>query len=169
MSGGDPAAGGAAPPRPRMWSVRPAREEDVAAAAAAVGDLLDELGGSRPAAAELEAEARALVADPELGALLLAEADGRLVGVLAASYTRALHVPGPYAVIQDLWVEPAWRSRAIGAALLAAIEAVARQRGMPRIEVGLPPETFAGIRATEAFYLGNGFATLGVRMRRKLP
>ena len=76
------------------------------AAAGAVGELLGELGGERPGAAELEAEARALVEDPSLGVLLVAEAGGELVGVLAASYVRALHVPGRYLVIQDLWVRP---------------------------------------------------------------
>ncbi|MGV1048037.1 MAG: GNAT family N-acetyltransferase [Solirubrobacterales bacterium] len=150
------------------WRVRPARAADVPAAAESVGDLLDELGGRRPSAAELEAEARALVEDPSLGVLLVAEAGGELVGVLAASHVRAMHVPGRYLVIQDLWVRPAWRSRTIGADLLAAIAATARELGLARIEVGLPQETFAGIRATEAFYLGNGFASLGVRMRRRL-
>lgn len=150
------------------WHVRAAALADVPAAAEAVGELLDELGGKRPSAAELEEEARALVEDPGLGALLVAEAGGEVVGVLAASYVRAMHVPGRYAVIQDLWVHPSWRSRTIGADLLAAIAALARQQGLPRIEVGLPQETFAGIRATEAFYLGNGFASLGIRMRRRL-
>lgn len=151
-----------------VWHVREATPEDVPAAARAVGELLDELGGRRPAAAELEAEARALVEDPELGALLVAEAGGEVVGVLAASYLRAMHVPGRYAVIQDLWVHPSWRSRTIGADLLAGIAEIARERGMVRVEVGLPQETFAGVRATEAFYLGNGFVSLGIRMRRLL-
>ncbi|MEZ5078640.1 MAG: GNAT family N-acetyltransferase [Solirubrobacterales bacterium] len=165
----EPAPSGAAPaPGSVAWQVRPARLEDVPAAAHAVGELLDELGGKRPGPAELEEEARALVSDPELGALLVAEAGGGVVGVLAASYVRAMHVPGAYAVIQDLWVDPSWRSRTIGADLLAAIAALARERGMPRVEVGLPQETFAGIRATEAFYLGNGFVSLGIRMRRRL-
>ncbi|HEX8754264.1 MAG TPA: GNAT family N-acetyltransferase [Solirubrobacterales bacterium] len=150
------------------WNVRAATLEDVPAAAHAVGELLEELGGRRPSAEELEAEARALVEDPAVGALLIAEAGGELVGVLAASYGRAMHVPGRYVVIQDLWVHSAWRSRTIGADLLAAIDAVAREQGLARIEVGLPQESFAAIRATEAFYLGNGFVSLGIRMRRLL-
>lgn len=150
------------------WHVRAASAADVPAAAGAVGELLTELGGQRPGAEELEAEARALVEDPSLGVLLVAEAGGELVGVLAASYVRAMHVPGRYMVIQDLWVRPEWRSRTIGADLLAAVAALAREQGLPRIEVGLPQETFAAIRATEAFYLGNGFVSLGIRMRRRL-
>jgi branched-chain amino acid aminotransferase len=157
-----------APSHLRAWNVRPAGPEDVPAAAHAVGELLDELGGRRPSAEQLEAEARALVTEPGVGALLIAEAGGGLVGVLAASYGRAMHVPGRYLVIQDLWVHPDWRSRTIGADLLAAIDAVAREQGLARIEVGLPQESFAAIRATEAFYLGNGFASLGIRMRRLL-
>jgi branched-chain amino acid aminotransferase len=159
---------GAAPSHSPSWNVRAATLDDVPAAARAVGELLDELGGRRPSPEELESEARALVEDPAVGALLVAEAGGEVVGVLAASYGRALHVPGRYVVIQDLWVHPAWRSRTIGADLLAAIDAVAREQGLARIEVGLPQESFAAIRATEAFYLGNGFASLGIRMRRLL-
>lgn len=93
-------------------------------------------------------------------------AEGAVVGVLAASYQTALHVPGRYAVIQDLWVDPAWRSRAVGRELLEALFARARAKGMARAEVGLPRESFANIAATERFYAANGFAPLGPRMRR---
>lgn len=148
--------------------VREAASDDAAAVAAAVGALLDELGGLRPQAAELEAEARRLLADPEAGLALLAEAEGETVGVLAASWQRALHVPGPYATIQDLWVEPSWRRRGAGAELVAALVERCRERGVSRIEVGLPRETFAAIAKTEAFYRGAGFEPLGQRMRRLL-
>jgi GNAT superfamily N-acetyltransferase len=93
---------------------------------------------------------------------------GAIVGVLAASWQTAIHVPGRYALIQDLWVAASHRGQAIGGALLDALFALARERAMARVEVGLPRESFAGIRATEAFYLHNGFAPLGARMRRLL-
>lgn len=150
------------------WSVRAATAEDAAAVAAAVGELLLELGGSAPPAAAIEASARELVQDPRAGALLVAEAGGKLVGVLGASWQSAMHVPGRYALIQDLWVQRSWRGRRIGHALLDALVELARERGMARVEVGLPRESFAGIRATEAFYLDNGFESLGERMRRRL-
>ncbi len=101
----------------------------------------------------------------QAGALLVAEGDGALVGVLAASWQSAMHVPGRYALIQDLWVHPAWRSGGVGAGLLAALFELARERGLARVEVGLPGERFAGLAATEAFYLANGFTPLGPRMR----
>jgi branched-chain amino acid aminotransferase len=152
------------------WRVREAGEVDVPAVAAAVSELLVELSGGGPPAAELEEATRRLAGDGGLGALLVAEAgseDG-IVGVLAASWQHAIHVPGLYGTIQDLWVHPDWRSRMVGRGLLAAYFELAREEGASRVEVGLPRESFERIGATEAFYLANGFEHLGPRMRRKL-
>ena len=151
------------------WRVREAGADDVAAFAAAVESLLDELGGRKPGPAELRAEVEALLADREGGSLLVAEAEnGEIVGVLSASWQRAIHVPGVYATIQDLWVDAEWRSRKVGAGLIEGIAGLCRERDVTRIEVGLPRETFAAIGATQAFYERNGFSHLGPRMRRLL-
>jgi GNAT superfamily N-acetyltransferase len=150
--------------------VREATEDDVPAVAAAIGELLIELSGGGPATSELEAATTELVRDRGMGALLVAEAGGEdgIVGVLAASWQHAVHVPGRYGTIQDLWVHPEWRSKAIGHDLIDAFCALAREAGAQRIEVGLPREDFERIDATEAFYGANGFKHLGPRMRRKL-
>jgi len=153
---------------PTDMTVRAAGAGDVEGVAAAVESLLTELGGRMPSRAEMEAEVQALLDDPEGGSVLLAEADGRIVGVLTASWQRAIHVPGVYATIQDLWVDGAWRSRGVGAELVEAIASQARARGVSRLEVGLPRETFAAIASTESFYRRNGFEHLGPRMRRLL-
>jgi GNAT superfamily N-acetyltransferase len=148
--------------------VRPAGHGDVEAVAVAVRELLLELGGSPP---ELQAMRRAtaeLIASPQLGAVLVAEAQERVVGVLAASWQLAIHVPGAYALIQDLWVDRAWRGRSLGGALLDGLFELARTKRFERVEVGLPREGFVGFTATEAFYLGNGFTANGPRMRRLL-
>ena len=150
--------------------VREATEADVAAVAAGVGELLVELSGGGPAAEAIETATTELVRDRGMGALLVAEAGGEdgIVGVLAASWQHAVHVPGRYGTIQDLWVHPEWRSKTIGHDLVEAFCEVAREAGAQRIEVGLPREDFEGIAATEAFYRANGFEHLGPRMRRKL-
>ncbi|HEY2537557.1 MAG TPA: GNAT family N-acetyltransferase [Solirubrobacteraceae bacterium] len=153
--------------------VRTATHEDLPAIVAAVADLLVELGSQPPQTAQMLESARALLEDPRAGALLLAEAreedeleqDEGVVGVLTASYQVALHVPGRYALIQDLWVRPSWRGRAVGHELLSALFELARAQGMARAEVGLPRDTFADIDATEGFYVHNGFEHLGARMR----
>jgi GNAT superfamily N-acetyltransferase len=155
-------------PNAVTWCVRGAAGEDVAKVAAAVAELLVELGGTPPDAAAMQAATRALIADRDAGAVLVADAGGALVGVLAASWQTAIHVPGRYALIQDLWVHPTSRSQAIGAALLAALFELAREARIERVEVGLPHESFAGLTATEAFYRQNGFTTQGPRMRMVL-
>ncbi len=149
-------------------SVRAATADDAPAVATAVEALLIELGGERPSTAELQEAARRLADDPGSGALLVAEDDGSIVGVLAASWQFALHVPGRYGTIQDLWVHPEWRSRALGRELILALVREAGEVGVPRLEVGLPQESFAQLGATERFYRDNGFTPLGPRMRRLL-
>jgi branched-chain amino acid aminotransferase len=153
------------------WTVRRAEPGDVAAVMDGVTQLLVELGGEGPAPAEMERAVGELIGDRDVGALLVSEAtDGNdgIVGVLAASWQHAIHVPGRYGTIQDLWVHPEWRSRAIGRDLLAAFFELAREEGAKRVEVGLPREDFSNLAQTEAFYSANGFVHLGPRMRRVL-
>lgn len=149
-------------------TVREANVGDVEGVATAVEGLLAELGGRMPSRAEMELEVQALLDDPQGGSALIAEVDGKIVGVLTASWQRAIHVPGVFATVQDLWVDEDWRSRGVGAELVEAIASQARTRGVSRLEVGLPRETFAAIASTESFYKRNGFEHLGPRMRRLL-
>lgn len=159
---------GARPGQLEGWTARSARPTDVAAIAVAVERLLVELGGRRPPRADLEGEIEAVLGDRGIGALIVAEAGSEIVGVLSASWQRALHVPGRYATIQDLWTHPDWRGCRVGSSLLDELAELCRVEGVVRIEVGLPRESFAAIGATEAFYRVNGFEHLGPRMRRLL-
>ena len=158
-------------PAPRVgtlpaWRVRPAQRADIEGVAAAVAELLAELGATPPPQAAIQDTAQALLENPDAGILLIAEAGEELVGVLGASWQIAMHVPGRYGLIQDLWVARSWRGHTIGATLLRALEERARELGIARLEVGLPKESFAGLDATAAFYRAGGFDPLGARMRR---
>ena len=150
------------------WMVRRASPADAKGVAAAVHELLLELGGTPSTPKAMEAAAATLIDSPWAGAVLVAQASKALVGVLAASWQMAIHVPGSYALIQDLWVHPSWRSRSVGAGLLQALFELAVAKGFERVEVGLPRESFARFASTESFYLENGFAPNGPRMRRIL-
>lgn len=153
------------------WDVRPARLDDASAIAAAVAELLVELGApSPPDRAAIEAEARAHIDDRALGIVLVADGgpENGLVGVLTASWARAVQVPGRMLTIEVLWTRRGWRDQGIGAALVEALAAAAADEGISRVEVGLPRESFGALRATERFYLANGFERLGPRMRRSL-
>lgn len=179
----------AARPGTAGWEVRPAREEDAPAVAAAVAALVGELGGSPPARSAIEAEAHAHIADPSLGIVLVATTTGmssqlsphsgakceltggvgEFVGVLTASWARAVQVAGRLLTIEVLWTRRESRDQGVGAALVDALAAAAAAEGAGRVEVGLPREGFAALRATERFYLANGFERLGPRMRRAVP
>jgi GNAT superfamily N-acetyltransferase len=150
------------------WTVRLATPADVEPVADAVAELLLELDAKPPDRHAMQAATRALLDDRHAGIVLVAEAHTGLVGVLAASLQTAIHIPGRYALIQDLWVHPSSRSNQVGAALIAELVELARQAGIARLEVGLPRESFAAIDATTAFYARNGFQTHGPRMRRVL-
>jgi GNAT superfamily N-acetyltransferase len=150
------------------WRVRTADGSDTPAIATAVYELLLELGGKPASRSAIEAAARAVLGDRDSGALLVAERGRELVGFLGASWQSALHIPGRYGLIQELWVHPSWRGRAIGGDLLDAAFALARELRIARVEVGLPRDGFVGLRATEAFYRGHGFELLGARMRALL-
>jgi GNAT superfamily N-acetyltransferase len=167
------------------WEVRPARSEDAADVAAGVAALLAELGGTPPPHAAIEAEAYAHIDDPALGIVLVALANDptevssqlsphsdencELVGVLTASWARAIQIPGRMLTIEVLWTRRGWRDQGVGAGLVEALATVAAAEGAARVEVGLPRETFDSLRATERFYLANGFERLGPRMRKALP
>jgi GNAT superfamily N-acetyltransferase len=175
----------AAAPGKVGWEVRPARGEDAATVAAAVAALVAELGGSPPPRGAIESEARAHIADPSLGIVLVAAATSdptmssqfspdsgencELIGALTASWARAIQVAGRLLTIEVLWTQHEWRDRGVGAALVEALAAAAAAEGASRVEVGLPRESFAALRATERFYLANGFERLGPRMRRAVP
>jgi GNAT superfamily N-acetyltransferase len=187
---------GAATHRPAItpgksgWDVRRARPSDSAAVATGVAALLCELGATPPSHTAIEDEARAHIDDPTLGIVLIATAasapemsshlattdvdnceltgGGELVGVLTASWTRAIQVPGRMLTIEVLWTRREWRGRAVGAGLVDALAEAAVDAGAARVEVGLPRESFEALRATERFYLANGFERLGPRMRKAL-
>ncbi|HEY0277975.1 MAG TPA: GNAT family N-acetyltransferase [Solirubrobacterales bacterium] len=181
----------AAAPGTSGWQIRPARPGDAAAVATGVAALLCELGATPPSHASIEAEASAHIDDPSLGIVLIAvttaeslevrshfsvnspdncelSGGGELVGVLTASWARSIQVPGRMLTIEVLWTRREWRGRAVGAELVDALAPIAIDAGAARVEVGLPRESFEAIRATERFYLANGFERLGPRMRKAL-
>lgn len=153
---------------PVSWKIRAATHADLPAVATSVRELLLELGADPAPVELLEAGAHALLEEPSAGVVLLADAGGEVVGMLGASWQCAIRVPGRYGLIQELWVRPDWRGRAVGAGLLETLYELALAHGVARIEVGLPGEGFSHLAATEAFYLNNDFKRNGMRMRRAL-
>ena len=65
----------------------------------------------------------------------VAEHGGAALGMVTASERYYTSWAGCTLYIQDIYVEPAWRGRGIGAALLGCVAALALERGSPLVEL----------------------------------
>ncbi|UFZ02977.1 GNAT family N-acetyltransferase [Bradyrhizobium ontarionense] len=119
--------------------------------------------------AVLEAELRARLRQAGVGApgrsgqaVLVAELDGELVGLSIVTF--AGQAPVPFAVVEDMIVSPAMRSRGIGKAMLDWIATEARSRTIARLFLE------SGIDNKRAHHLfeQEGFRTVSVVMMRSL-
>jgi len=88
------------------------------------------------------------------GDVLVADADGLVVGVIQVIvFPHFQHTGGWCAEIESVHVRDGWRSRGVGAELLAAAEEIARARECYRIQL-----TSRTMRVeAHRFYLANGY------------
>src|SRR5215469_7581555 len=70
----------------------------------------------------------------------VAENAGAIVGMVTASERYYTSWAGCTLYIQDIYVDPAWRGRGIGAALLGCVAALALERGSPLVELTVREE-----------------------------
>lgn len=68
----------------------------------------------------------------------------------------------PFCYLDDFYVKPVWRSRRVGAALLAGVRRYARSLDAVRVDLDVWGDNHAAI----AFYLREGFVDTGERLLR---
>ncbi len=107
-----------------------------------------------PPRATLEAAVARLVAEPQLGRILVADADGEIVGVAVMSWVFSLEHGGRSAWLDELYVVPAHRNGGIGAALLETACAAAAAHGARAMDL----EVEAGHERVFSLYERRGFA-----------
>jgi GNAT superfamily N-acetyltransferase len=83
-----------------------------------------------------EGFAEALRAAVERGVIevLVAREEGRAVGVAVLAYRPSVSAAGPFASIEDLYVEPGARRRGVGRGLLEAVGERCLSRGVSYVE-----------------------------------
>lgn len=146
--------------------IQPALPADAHVIAAMVGELLHEIMAAVSDKVfhfdhhETEARARVWLADGSY-LVLLAKAEGAVVGFLALYQSYALYTEGVYGTIPEFYVRPSHRSRGIGTALMAESKKVGQARGWRRLEVTTPP--LPQFDRTLAFYQRQGFTISGGR------
>ncbi|HEY2035084.1 MAG TPA: GNAT family N-acetyltransferase [Rhizomicrobium sp.] len=65
--------------------------------------------------------------------ILVAEMDGRIVGIVHYLYHRSTSLIGPVCYLQDLFTEDGLRGKGVGRALIEAVYAKAKEAGAARV------------------------------------
>ena len=135
-------------------NVRPAAPNDIPALLALVRRYWEFEGIEGFPALRVELVLQRLLAEPRLGAVWVAESDGRLVGYLIAVLVLSVEHQGLMAEIDEFFVLPEARSCGVGRQLLAAAETALAARGCVRLQLQLGVANLAG----RGFYQHRGYA-----------
>lgn len=139
-----------------MVTVRDAGPEDLGA----VIQLVRRLGGD---AALSEGLVRRFLAFPDTE-ILVAEGEGRVLGVLCSSYRPDLYHAGDNCFIEELCVAEQARGRGVGRELMEEVLRRARARGCVHVSVA----ALNGNRRAIEFYRRHGFEEAAVLLGRRL-
>ena len=143
-----------------------AQPTDAPVIAELVGELLREIMaviGTRAfrfSSADTEARLRTWLTDGTY-IVLLAREGAAAAGFVALAESHALYAEGAFGTIPELYVCPAFRSRKVGARLLAKARQCAGSKGWTRLEVTTPP--LPHFERTLTFYERQGFSMSGGR------
>lgn len=91
---------------------------------------------------------------------------GPLIGVLTVSETFAIYAGGWYGVINEMYVDPSYRTDGIGGRLLETAIGFGREKGWSRLDV-TAPESERWER-TQRFYRRKGFVDTGPKLKYRL-
>jgi GNAT superfamily N-acetyltransferase len=99
------------------------------------------------------------------GDVLIAEAGGEVVGIVQVMvFPHFQHTGGWCCELESVHVRSDWRSRGVGAALLAAAEVIARREGCYRMQL-----TSRNVRTdAHRFYEANGYVAISQGFKKLL-
>ena len=124
-------------------------------------ELLKTLGGyALPGAAKIFDQ----LLTEQRGALLVAEHQETVIGMVSVSFNLAMRYEGEYCQVEELIVDPSARGLKVGGALVQAAVDLARKRGCKEAGLYLLPST----EHNQPFYEKYGFEKVGSEMRQIL-
>ena len=105
-----------------------------------------------------------LVAGADIETAIVAELDGQVGGFACVRVVPCVLYAEPCAELTELYVEPAFRRRGLGRALIAYAEQLALARGASDLVI----MTGVGNAAAQALYRTAGYDTYAVALNRKV-
>ncbi len=134
--------------------VRDARDSDLDRMVELLGVLFSIEADFHPDPARQRRGLGLLLRERERAAVLVAERDGRVVGMVTAQLVISTAEGAPSAWLEDLVVDAAERRGGVGRALVAALEARVRAMGATRLQLLADGENAPAL----AFYARGGWA-----------
>ncbi len=145
--------------------IRFALEPDLPALVRLLGVLFALEADFAPDEARQRAGLVLMLDDPLRRAVLVAERDGAVVGMVTAQLVVSTAEGAPSALVEDLVVGAAERGRGVGRAFAAAIETWAVGRGATRLQLLADRENGSAL----AFYARLGWRTTQLICLRRAP
>jgi GNAT superfamily N-acetyltransferase len=150
----------------RDFTIRPGRREDAAEAArlwmqsAEEHTSHDRVYETSPGAEKTMRRFLADVANNSYSFLFVAAAEGRTVGFVSGELRQGspTFLPKTWASVDDVFVEPGYRNRGMGRALLQSVRAWAQERGADGISLQVAAANSRGRK----FYEDLGFRDVSV-------
>jgi len=134
-------------------NITAATVEDIPALAELLTLLFAQEADFSPDLAKQKEGLRLIVTQPEVGRILVARRDGRIVGMVNLLFTVSTAMGGRAAILEDMIVTPEERGRGTGAELLQHAVRTARDCGCLRITL----LTDRNNVQAQAFYRRHGF------------
>lgn len=118
------------------YSIGPAEIADVSALCGLLNLLFSIEQDFRPDEEKQTRGLTGLLADPDRACILVAhDMNGRVVGMASGQLVISTAEGAPSLWVEDVVIEPAWRNRKVGDALLAALLDWARAKGATRAQL----------------------------------
>ena len=129
-------------------------------------ELLGILAGATSAAGEdfFDSETFEYLISNERGSLVVAEEEGKVLGMASISFNLALRYNGEYCQLEELVVNEEARGKNVGGLLIQETIRLAKERGCKEFGLYLLEST----KHNQGFYEKYGFVKIGAEMRQML-
>jgi GNAT superfamily N-acetyltransferase len=149
--------------------VRRAVPTDAASVATMFNGLdLEDLGDEALCPFDTENVLRDAIADDAILTTEVAVGDGQVIGVAAHNLTYHAETASPARWLEMLFVDPTWRSRGVGRALMQAVAAAALEGGCDAVFWGVRQTNDRGARFYDSLGAGNEEADIRVLLESNL-